>query len=418
MKALKALKEHRARRGSDEEEEETEGTIWKPENGKGQQKVWSLRDSGDDFAMFSFKIVPCSKTCAHDWTVCPYAHCGEIARRRDLKMFSYSAIPCADYQKVPTSRAKGKGSHEYSCPRGANCPYAHGIFESWLHPSRYRTQLCKDGLGCTRKACFFAHKAKELRSVASDNINADSNNNYNSNMSTANKFATMTTTMTTATMQQQHHHHHHQQQQQQQQQQQNRPESPMAVAQLQQQQRSPEQRLQQSRSDSWESVHANSQNPSSSPQLDFRRRSIDSVNMERRQYQQNHEQFVSQQQVSQMTVNQEHAALYLAQRRRELEQQQLLLLQQLQQQQLLQLPALMSVAEAQQISFAKNAAMLQQIQQMQMQHVQIQQQLASAQQPLESPQRNEVDTQKKKSSYDDLGMIIETPDDERQQQQY
>jgi hypothetical protein len=210
MKALKALKEHRARRGSDEEEEETEGTIWKPENGKGQQKVWSLRDSGDDFAMFSFKIVPCSKTCAHDWTVCPYAHCGEIARRRDLKMFSYSAIPCADYQKVPTSRAKGKGSHEYSCPRGANCPYAHGIFESWLHPSRYRTQLCKDGLGCTRKACFFAHKAKELRSVASDNINADSNNNYNSNMSTANKFATMTTTMTTATMQQQ------QQQQQQQ----------------------------------------------------------------------------------------------------------------------------------------------------------------------------------------------------------
>tara|TARA_B100001094_G_scaffold303809_1_gene332227 strand:- start:165 stop:737 length:573 start_codon:yes stop_codon:yes gene_type:complete len=181
------------------------------------------------------------------------------------------------------------------------------------------------------------------------------------------------------------------------------------LAQLQQQQqRSPEQRLQQSRSDSWESVHANSKNPSSSPQLDFRRRSIDSVNMERRQYQQNHEQFVSQQQVSQMTVNQEHAALYLAQRRRELEQQQ----------QLLQLPALMSVAEAQQISFAKNAAMLQQIQQMQMQHVQIQQQLASAQQPLESPQRNEVDTQKKKSSYDDLGMIIETPDDERQQQQY
>jgi hypothetical protein len=56
MKALKELKEHRARRGSDEEEEETEETIWKPENGKGQQKVWSLRDSGDDFAMFSFKI--------------------------------------------------------------------------------------------------------------------------------------------------------------------------------------------------------------------------------------------------------------------------------------------------------------------------------------------------------------------------
>ena len=48
--------EHRARRGSNEEEEETEETIWKRENGEGQQKVWSLRDSGDDFAMFSFKI--------------------------------------------------------------------------------------------------------------------------------------------------------------------------------------------------------------------------------------------------------------------------------------------------------------------------------------------------------------------------
>ena len=56
MKALKEFEEDRARRGSNEEEEETEETIWKKENGKGQQKVWSLRDSGDDFAMFSFKI--------------------------------------------------------------------------------------------------------------------------------------------------------------------------------------------------------------------------------------------------------------------------------------------------------------------------------------------------------------------------
>jgi len=57
-KKMKELKEeeHRARRGSNEEAEETEGTIWKTETGKGQQKVWSLRDSGDDFAMFSFKI--------------------------------------------------------------------------------------------------------------------------------------------------------------------------------------------------------------------------------------------------------------------------------------------------------------------------------------------------------------------------
>ena len=57
-KEMKELKEeeHRARRGSDEEEEQREETISKTENGEGQQKVWSLRDSGDDFAMFSFKI--------------------------------------------------------------------------------------------------------------------------------------------------------------------------------------------------------------------------------------------------------------------------------------------------------------------------------------------------------------------------
>ena len=55
MKELKE-EEHRARRGSDEEEEQREETISKTENGEGQQKVWSLRDSGDDFAMFSFKI--------------------------------------------------------------------------------------------------------------------------------------------------------------------------------------------------------------------------------------------------------------------------------------------------------------------------------------------------------------------------
>lgn len=38
-----------------------------------------------------------------------------------------------------------------------------GVFESWLHPSRYRTQLCKDQEKCDRPVCFFAHNIKELR---------------------------------------------------------------------------------------------------------------------------------------------------------------------------------------------------------------------------------------------------------------
>jgi hypothetical protein len=41
------------------------------------------------------------------------------------------------------------------------------IFEYWLHPSTYRTQLCKDGAGCQRRVCFFAHSLKELTTFPS-----------------------------------------------------------------------------------------------------------------------------------------------------------------------------------------------------------------------------------------------------------
>jgi hypothetical protein len=37
------------------------------------------------------------------------------------------------------------------------------VFEYWLHPTRYRTQLCNDGSNCRRKICFFAHSLDELR---------------------------------------------------------------------------------------------------------------------------------------------------------------------------------------------------------------------------------------------------------------
>ena len=42
-------------------------------------------------------------------------------------------------------------------------PPLQGVFESWLHPSRYRTQLCKDHEKCDRPVCFFAHSLEELR---------------------------------------------------------------------------------------------------------------------------------------------------------------------------------------------------------------------------------------------------------------
>jgi len=104
----------------------------------------------DEFRMYEFKIRRCSRTRAHDWTECPYTHPGEKARRRDPRRFNYCGTACPEFRKG-------------SCPQGDVCEYAHGVFECWLHPSRYRTQLCKDGPSCDRRACFFAHHTSQLR---------------------------------------------------------------------------------------------------------------------------------------------------------------------------------------------------------------------------------------------------------------
>ncbi|KAE8686647.1 Zinc finger CCCH domain-containing protein 29 [Hibiscus syriacus] len=106
----------------------------------------------DDFRMYTFKVKPCSRAYSHDWTECPFVHPGENARRRDLRKYHYSCVPCPEFRKG-------------ACPKGDACEYAHGIFESWLHPAQYRTRLCKDEIGCNRKICFFAHKLEELRPV-------------------------------------------------------------------------------------------------------------------------------------------------------------------------------------------------------------------------------------------------------------
>ncbi|XP_028803779.1 zinc finger CCCH domain-containing protein 29-like [Neltuma alba] len=106
----------------------------------------------DEFRMYSFKVKPCSRAYSHDWTECPFVHPGENARRRDPRKYPYSCVPCPEFRKG-------------SCPKGDACEYAHGVFESWLHPAQYRTRLCKDETGCSRKVCFFAHKPEELRPV-------------------------------------------------------------------------------------------------------------------------------------------------------------------------------------------------------------------------------------------------------------
>ncbi|KAJ0847190.1 putative transcription factor C3H family [Helianthus annuus] len=106
----------------------------------------------DEFRMYTFKVQPCSRAYTHDWTECPFVHPGENARRRDLRKFNYSCVPCPEFRKG-------------SCVKGDACEYAHGVFESWLHPAQYKTRLCKDETLCARKVCFFAHRVEELRPV-------------------------------------------------------------------------------------------------------------------------------------------------------------------------------------------------------------------------------------------------------------
>ncbi|XP_047944760.1 zinc finger CCCH domain-containing protein 20-like [Salvia hispanica] len=107
--------------------------------------------SCDDFRMFEFKVRRCAIARSHDWTDCPFAHPGEKARRRDPRRHHYSGGACPDFRRSG------------DCARGDACEYAHGVFESWLHPARYRTQPCKDGTGCRRRVCFFAHTPEQLR---------------------------------------------------------------------------------------------------------------------------------------------------------------------------------------------------------------------------------------------------------------
>ncbi|PIN00272.1 CCCH-type Zn-finger protein [Handroanthus impetiginosus] len=106
--------------------------------------------SCDDFRMFEFKVKKCGLARSHDWTACPFAHPGEKARRRDPRKYHYSGSACPDFRKG-------------ACRKGDACEYAHGVFECWLHPARYRTQPCKDGTHCRRRVCFFAHTAEQLR---------------------------------------------------------------------------------------------------------------------------------------------------------------------------------------------------------------------------------------------------------------
>ncbi|KAL5197981.1 hypothetical protein ABZP36_001493 [Zizania latifolia] len=120
-------------------------------------RLWA--SMSEEFWMHVYKVQRCPRSASHDWTSCPYAHKGERARRRDPRRFVYAAVSCPDYR---ASQLVGGGAPP-SCAHGLRCRYAHGVFELWLHPSRFRTRMCTAGPRCARPICFFAHYATELR---------------------------------------------------------------------------------------------------------------------------------------------------------------------------------------------------------------------------------------------------------------
>ncbi|KAI5601130.1 hypothetical protein BDE02_01G071400 [Populus trichocarpa] len=105
--------------------------------------------STDEFRMYAYKIKKCTRTRSHDWTECPYAHRGEKATRRDPREVPYTAIACPEF----------RNGH---CLKGDECEFAHGVFEYWLHPSRYRTRACNAGRFCQRKQRRWCHVASNV----------------------------------------------------------------------------------------------------------------------------------------------------------------------------------------------------------------------------------------------------------------
>lgn len=107
--------------------------------------------NADDFWIYNYKVTLCSRTDVHDWNTCFFGHVGETALRRHPGRYRYSPMWCPYIRKkVP-------------CPSGDVCPFAHNIFEIWLHPLRYRTRLCRSGVNCNRAVCFFAHTPEQMR---------------------------------------------------------------------------------------------------------------------------------------------------------------------------------------------------------------------------------------------------------------
>jgi hypothetical protein len=117
----------------------------------------------DSFWVFTYKVERCPFPNNHVWMSCPYAHKGERARRRDPRSFPYVAVPCPKYEESKRQLRLAGSTAAPTCVHGLHCGYAHGIFETWLHPTKFRTVMCQRGAECPRRICFFAHCLAQRR---------------------------------------------------------------------------------------------------------------------------------------------------------------------------------------------------------------------------------------------------------------
>ncbi|KAF6262264.1 hypothetical protein COO60DRAFT_663864 [Scenedesmus sp. NREL 46B-D3] len=109
--------------------------------------------TSDVFRIWYHKRILCARKEKHEWAACTFAHPGERANRRDPR--THGPAMCQELEKTG------------ECSLGDACPNAHSVFESWLHPLKYRTTMCSDAQTCTRNLCFFAHSQDELRTDTS-----------------------------------------------------------------------------------------------------------------------------------------------------------------------------------------------------------------------------------------------------------
>lgn len=104
--------------------------------------------------------VPCPCCCHRGLVVQYHKDCKQVALAEILSFTFDDATVCSRTFLPITSCAVLQGDE---CPLGRSCPHSHNAFESWLHPQKYRTLLCKDGDRCNKFVCFFAHGPDQLR---------------------------------------------------------------------------------------------------------------------------------------------------------------------------------------------------------------------------------------------------------------